>query len=259
MQNQQRTPMPMPMQQFKPKVTQFRHFNDQQRFGDDQWADQTRFNDWSQPGQFDFQNYDNVNPTQMSDVDRLTRQQFDMSRSRFQPQFDRQNTDTNNQLASRGIGMGSTLDSDFRRDVNRNQGDILMGLEQNAFDKAMGWGDMTFQQQLANRQSQMEEDQMQSNYNLGYGQLEANIANQQAQYGLGFDQQGINRSGAMADYNLGFDTMMGNEMARRNQMALSRDQALNQINLSARGQDIGSDQFGRKGLKTCSKILERFS
>ena len=54
------------------------------------------------------------------------------------------------------------------RDVNRNQGDTLMGLEQNAFDKAMGWGDMTFQQQLANRQSQMNEDQMQSGYDLGF-------------------------------------------------------------------------------------------
>ena len=34
----------------------------------------------------------NLNPTQMSDVDRLTRQQFDLSSKRFQPQFDKQNT-----------------------------------------------------------------------------------------------------------------------------------------------------------------------
>ena len=57
---------------FKPRVTQFNHYDEQRRFEPGQWHKQTKFNDWSQPSKFNFQNYDDLSPTRMSDVNRLT-------------------------------------------------------------------------------------------------------------------------------------------------------------------------------------------
>ena len=204
------------MESFTPIRTKFDWYNKQSN----------KFNNWNSPKQFSFQNYDQLNPTSMDDVNNLTKQQFDASRARFEPQFAKQNTDMYNQLANRGIGLGSTLHTDLMSDVSRNQGDILTGLEQQAFDKAMDWSNLTFGQQAYNKQSQMAEDQMQSDYGLGYDRLLSAINAQQAQYGL--------------DY----DTMMGNEMARRNQLNLSRDQGINQNLLTARGQGLYKDSLG---------------
>ena len=215
---------------FKPTVTRFNWYNDQEKY-DDWYKQSDKFQDFHDAKQYNWDEYDDLKPTQMSDVDRLTKQQFDLSRRRFQPAFDEQNTQMYNELGSRGIGLGSTLSSDLMRDVNRNQGDILMGLEQNAYDKALNWGNMTFGQQLENRKSQMAEDLMKSNYDLAMDELLRNIGVDKATYNLAYDDQGINLSNLQAQYGLDFDKMMGDEMARRNELRLNRDRALNNLNL----------------------------